>query len=347
LKILLSAGEVSGDAIGATLACALQAQVAHAELAGCAGDLMRGAGVRPLSDSVDFSHSGWASVASRLPILVWKAWRYLRVVDRFAPDLALLVDAPGLHGPLLGRLKRRGVPVAWVAPPQLWAWKNRRPAVLQGLHVYPSHAFEQEVLREAGALPHWWGYPGIRTPVVPSAQRDKLALFPGSRSAWRHRHTELFAQAAKLADLPLRTVFVHPAAVNGAGEAGSPSLRPSQVLPEAALALSLPGTATLETARWGIPTVVAARPGAFDLFVARRRLADGFRALPNRILSAEVFPEHYAEQANAEYLARELHRVWSHRERIAQSLAGLEERLGESDAPIRIARHFLETLGKL
>jgi len=347
MKILLSAGEVSGDAIGAALAGAFTDELPGARLAGCCGDSMIRAGVRPLADAGDFSHAGWSSVLSHLPFLVWKAWRYLRALDAFGPDLALLVDAPGLHGPLLRRLRARKVPVAWVAPVQLWAWKNRRPPGLDGLHVYPSHEFELDSLREAGAIPHWWGYPGIRTLVEPSARRGKLALLPGSRSAWRGRHRDLFILAAKLADLPLETVLVHPRGDRTAEEAGLPCLSPSQVWPTAALALALPGTATLEAARWGVPTVVAARPGWLDLQLARRRLSDGFRALPNRIMSEEVFPEHYAHQANAQYLARELRRIWNHRERIACSLAGFEKRLGDADAPRCIARHFLETLGKV
>ena len=151
MRILLSAGEVSGDAIGSELAAAIHEEFPQAELAGCAGEAMLRAGVGPLAEAVDFSHAGWSSVLSRLPFLVWKAWRYLRAVDRFQPDLALVVDAPGLHGPLLRRLRSRGIPVAWVAPPQLWAWKNRRPGILDGLEVYPSHEFEQDSLRKAGA----------------------------------------------------------------------------------------------------------------------------------------------------------------------------------------------------
>jgi lipid-A-disaccharide synthase len=345
MRILLSAGEVSGDAIGSELAAAVHEEIPQAELAGCAGEAMLRAGVAPLAGAVDFSHAGWSSVLSRLPFLVWKAWRYLRAVDRFQPELALVVDAPGLHGPLLRRLRSCGIPVAWVAPPQLWAWKDRRPGILDGLEVYPSHEFEQDSLRMAGANPHWWGYPGARSAVTPSSPRDKLVLLPGSRSAWRRRHRELFIQAAEQADLPLETVLVRPDADSSGREAGLPCLSPSQAWGQAALALALPGTATLEAARWGVPTLVAAKPGWLDLQVARRRLSDGYRALPNRILSAEVFPEFYADQVDVPRLASELRCLWSRREAVRGQLEKFEEQLGEPGAARSISRHFLETLG--
>lgn len=341
MRILLSSGEVSGDAIGGRLADGFRRILPSAELAGCVGASMESAGVRALAGIEAFSHAGWVSVVSRLPWVVWNAWRYFREVDRFAPDLVVAIDAPGLHGPLLRRCARKGVRRAWVAPPQLWAWKNRSVPLLRGMDVYPAHEFEIPSLEGAGANAFWWGFPGERPEIRVPAERSLLALFPGSRPAWRRRHAQWFRDLARQADLPLEPVLVHPCPVSSGMEQGLRCLSPREALPGAALALCLPGTATLETAMWGIPTVVAARPGRIDLFLARDRLSKGSKALPNRILGAEVFPEFYADDASSERVVAALRESYRNRREIASGLDGLRESLGADDAPRRIAEHIL------
>lgn len=295
------------------------------------------AGVRPLADSSDFSHAGWQSVAVHAPRILWRALRYFARARSFAPDLVLVVDAPGLHSPLLDRFRRRGVRCAWVAPPQLWAWRNRRPKILGGLRVFPLHAFEVEALDRAGADPTWFGYPGSR-PSRTEGPRDLLALFPGSREAWRDRHARLFQEAAELAATGLQPVFVHPDPPSPR-ERGVPCLSPEQALPRAALALALPGTATLEIALHGIPAVVAARPGRLDAWMAGRRLSGGPYALPNRILETIAYPELLGRNVGASEIAGALREVGSrppHR-----LLEEIHAKLGAPNAAERIVRSLL------
>ncbi len=296
---------------------------------------MAAARVRPLADPAVFSHSGWESVLARAPRILWSAWRYLARASAYAPDLVVAVDAPGLHTPLLNGFRRKGVRCAWVAPPQLWAWRNRMPPVLRGLRVHPMHGFELDSLRRAGADPVWLGYPGPR-PRRADGIRDLLVLLPGSREAWRRRHARLFQEAARIADTGLEAVFVHPQPAWG-GECGLPCLRPEDALPRAALALTLPGTATLEIALQEVPAVVAARPGRLDAWLAGGRLAAGPFALPNRILGREVYPELLGPGIDPTDLSRALRSAWERGARDAE-LAGFRERLGPEDACDRVAR---------
>jgi len=335
LRILLSAGEVSGDRIGGLLATAIGAVDPSAELAGCAGRAMAAAKVRPLADPVVFSHSGWESILARAPRLLWSAWRYLARAKAFAPDLVVALDAPGLHTPLLNGFRRRGVRCAWVAPPQLWAWRDRNPPVLRGLRVHPMHEFEVGSLRGAGADPVWLGYAGPR-PARLEGKRDLLVLLPGSREAWRLRHARLFLEAARIADTGLEIVFVHPEPPSPT-ECGLPCLSPDEALPRAALALTLPGTATLEIALQEVPAVVAARPGLLDAWLAARRLSEGPFALPNRILGRAVYPELLGPGVRAKDLAQAL-RTGRERGSREPELHGFRERLGPSDACERIVR---------
>lgn len=335
MRILLSAGEVSGDRIGALLATAIAEIDPAAELAGCAGRAMAATGVRPLADPAVFSHSGWESVLTHAPRILWAAWRYLRSALAYAPDLVVAVDAPGIHAPLLDRFRRKGVRCAWVAPPQLWAWRDRRPSVLRGLRVFPLHEFEVDALREAGAEPLWHGYPGPRGSRQ-AGIRDLLVLLPGSREAWRRRHVPLFLEAAREADTGLEPVFVHPSPTSSR-ERGLACLSPEMAFPRAALALTIPGTATLEIALRGIPAVVAARPGRLDAWLGARRLSAGPFSLPSRILGRAIYPELLGPGIRSADIARALRLAREHGSR-EWDPAALRGRLGPEDACDRIAR---------
>ena len=290
MKILLSAGEVSGDRIGAELARALRRRIPGIELAGSTGPLMREAGVVNLCDAEVFAHAGWSSVVRDLPLLLFSGAAYLRRARDFAPDAVAAIDAPGLNGIVLDRFRHLGGARTWIAPPQLWAWKDRRPEVLRGMVVHPVHEFEVPALRLAGAHASWLGFPGEFAPRR-DGRRDRVALFPGSRPAWRLRHRGLFLEAARLALPHLEPVFAFPGAIEGDRELGVARLTPQEALSGAAVAISLPGSATLEIALEGVPAVVAARPTRFDAWMARRRLENGAVGLPNRILGRQVYPE--------------------------------------------------------
>lgn len=335
----ISAGETSGDRLGALLVHALRVRGGNLEFAGLAGPALRAAGVEPTGgDPSRFALAGWSAVLRDLPGLLMAGLRTLREARRYRPDLVVLVDSPGLHRPLLRALRRDGIRCVWLAPPQLWAWRSRSVPELGGLDVYPLHAFEVERLRLEGSQPHWFGFPGPRCEGRSLPGGDLLALLPGSRKSWKRRHLELFLEAANQSGLPLGTVVAIPE-----DRAPGPGEMPiGQALSRAALALAMPGTGVLETSMAGIPTVVAARPGRLDRWIAKRALVDGPLCLTNRILSDEVCPE-LLGTPTAQDLATALRSLWTRRDEVSARLERLHGALGSPDAVDRIAEHLLRT----
>jgi len=339
MRVWISAGEISGDRLAARLVDALGRQNPSLEFAGLAGPAMRAAGVDVKANAMDFALSGWSSVAPRLPWLVWNGLRMLREAKRFRPDLAVVVDSPGLHRPVLRAMRREGTRCAWLAPPQLWAWRDRVVPELRGLEAYPLHRFEAAALEKTGAHVHWFGFPGERRSFSFDDQvaMPNLALLPGSRPSWRARHEDLFREAAERAALPLRPIVAIPDGIcpkEGEGNVGD-------VLRESALALALPGTGVLEAALAGVPSVVAARPGAIDSWIARRRLVEGRFSLPNRILAEDLIPECLGNPTAIE-LADRLRSLWESRDAVRSRLARLHEEMGPQDAMDSIADDLLE-----
>lgn len=339
MRVWISAGETSGDRLGALLVGAMRQRRRDLEFAGLAGPALRAAGVEPLGgDPSRFALAGWSAVMRDLPGLLVAGLQVLREARKFRPDLVVLIDSPGLHAPLLRALRRDGIRCAWLAPPQLWAWRSRSVPALRGLDAYPLHAFEVERLRLEGAYPHWFGFPGPRSEFRPMPRGRLLALLPGSRRSWKGRHAGLFLEAATMAGLPLETVVAVPDHV--APDRGE--MRIGQVLSSASLALAMPGTGVLETSMAGIPTVVAARPGRLDRWIAKRSLAEGPLSLVNRILSEDVCPEHLGTPTALE-LATALRSLWIRREEVSERLERLQSSLGPADAVDRIAEHLLRS----
>lgn len=336
MRIWLSAGEVSGDALGGLLAESLRRALPEVRLAGIAGQAMRVQGVEPCLDALRFAHAGWSSIVRSLPALALDIRKVGKALEVFAPDLFVAIDAPGLNRILLRKASSMGVRVAWLAPPQLWAWRSRRIPELAGMDVYPLHSFEVDALSKAGARPHWYGYPGKRPERERSPEERILALLPGTRPAWRERHELLFREAARCSGLDLEVVVAVPAGRSPvAGE-----MPVEQALDRAALVLAMPGTGVLEACSRGIPTLVAASPGRFDLWLARRRVASGPLSLPNRILGRQVLPE-LLEGPDAQQLGSALRDLWHRREELSSLGNDLRERMGDAGAMGRIARDLL------
>jgi len=128
LKIMIVAGESSGDTHASKLVRAMRESDTSADLQffGAAGLKMRMEGVEAVVESDDLSIVGLAEIAVALPIFL-KAFRDLRdVAMSRRPDVVILVDFPEFNLKLARALKRKGFRVVYYISPQLWAWRKYR-----------------------------------------------------------------------------------------------------------------------------------------------------------------------------------------------------------------------------
>jgi len=330
-RLLVSAGEVSGDRIAAEFLRSVRPSRKDLETAGCGGDRLAEAGTRLFLRQERINFVGWSGPLAHLPHLWLDQRRFLAEAARWRPDSVLLVDSPGWNRPLLRWARTRGLPVRWIAPPQLWAWKDRKAAYLRNLPVQPLFAFERPWLEHWGAKVDWRGFP--RSPVALSDRTGPLALMPGTRKAlWRH-HLPRFAQAAELLGLPARVAvpsvpsleFDRLCQILGLGWELAATL-----LPRAEGCLAVPGTGCLEAVRHGVPLVAGAAPGGLDGMLAARLLSEGSRLLPNRVLGRTLAEEFYGEAANPVSLASSLETAIVRAQDFREAREELEERLGPS-----------------
>jgi lipid-A-disaccharide synthase len=212
LRLLISAGEASGDLHGGSLLAALRRLAAPAALEcfGMGGQALRANGCDTVVDAKDVAVVGLVEVLSHLPRIYRQFRRLLAQVDRRRPDAAVLIDFPEFNFRLARQLHRRGIPVVYYISPQLWAWNQGRVKLVRRyvrkmLVIFP---FEQEFYARHGIEARFVGHPLASAPEgapaaltaaqtgppqdapLPSAamkDATRIALLPGSR----HKEIEL------------------------------------------------------------------------------------------------------------------------------------------------------------
>ena len=209
-RVLISAGEASGDLYAALLVGELRRLWPDTEFFGCTGPRMRSAGVEAVVDAASLAVVGLVEVVAHIP-RIYGEYRKLAAaaLDR-QPDLAILTDSPDFHLRLARRLRRQGTPVVYLVAPQVWAWRKGR---LHGMrrdlrHILCLFPFEEEFFRGRGLAATYIGHP-LSGLVKPSLSRNAffqkhrlppsrplISVMPGSRRGEAARHMPALVDAA-------------------------------------------------------------------------------------------------------------------------------------------------------
>jgi len=225
LRILLSAGEASGEMYGAELIAALrEMHGSNFECFGLGGERMREAGCELVVDARAVAVVGLFEVLGHLPRIYGEFHRLLAEVDRRLPDVAVLIDFPDWNLRLAKQLHRRGIPVVYYVSPQLWAWRKWRVKLVQRyvtkmLVIFP---FERDFYARHGVQAEFVGHPLSDLEQSQISREDFaqrwgfdsarrwIALLPGSRR--KELRMNLPAMLAAAARLGPEFEFVLPVA---------------------------------------------------------------------------------------------------------------------------------------
>ena len=173
IKVLVSAGEASGDLYAASLVATLRRHLPGVTFFGCAGPRMQAEGVRVIVDAHSLAVVGLFEVFSHLPRIYGEFRRLIAAARSEKPDFAILTDSPDFNLRVARELETLGVPVIYLVAPQVWAWrKGRLPGIRKTVHkllcLFP---FEEPYFREHGIDAHYIGHPLTRL-VRPSLDRE-------------------------------------------------------------------------------------------------------------------------------------------------------------------------------
>src|SRR5580698_3720173 len=210
-RILVSAGEASGDLYAALVVEELRRLWPDAEFFGCTGPRLRAAGVTTVVDAASLAVVGLVEVVAHLPRIHREYRKLLAAADEKKPDLAILADSPDFHLRVARQLHSRGVPVAYLVAPQVWAWRKGRLKTMRRVlrHVLCIFPFEEDFFARQGVSATYIGHP-LAGLVKPAMTRDAffrkhgldlarplVAVLPGSRRGESTRHLPALMDAAE------------------------------------------------------------------------------------------------------------------------------------------------------
>ncbi len=299
MKIFVGAGEPSGDRILAALLQGLRAKLPEFELRGFGGPLSAARGLDSSAPFHELAVNGISDVLWNFPRLSFVYLRLRRELRRFRPDLVLLVDYPGMNVGLASWARRLGIPVQYVAPPQLWAYRDpaRRLArlrrALRGASLQTLFPFEKEFYAPWDGMITSGHFFPVSAETGPRG--DRLLLCPGSRRAVLRRNLPRWLNRLSAATRNV-AVLVPPYLGDETrrlcrGFSAEVMTDPETAYARAARSLAFPGTITLELFLRGIPTEVWAIVDSLTLWAGRRTLLPPWIALPNLLLGKSVLPE--------------------------------------------------------
>ncbi|MBK8341080.1 MAG: lipid-A-disaccharide synthase [Flavobacteriales bacterium] len=365
-RVYIIAGEASGDLHASNLVKALRRAHPEVHLRGWGGDRMAAAGVDVVKHIRELAFMGFAEVVMNLRTILRNITFCKEDITAFAPDVIVLVDYPGFNLRIAEFAKRAGIPVFYYISPQVWAWKAGRARQIKRDvdHLAVILPFEKAWYAERGMEVEFVGHPLLdaieeegRSPLRPlpgGSTAPVIALLPGSRlqevsrmlpvmlraSASFNDHQRVVAAAPSLPDEAYRELI-------GGQDVVMVRDRTYDVLRMAKAALVTSGTATLETALFGVPEAVCYSGGALNVWLAKRLVNVPFISLVNLIMEREVVREMIQEDLTAEKLRAELDRLLHdapYRERMVRDLYDLRARLGGPGASEKAARSLWKIL---
>lgn len=373
-RVLIIAGEASGEARAARLVEELRARHPEVSFKGIGGERMRAAGVDTLVDCREMAVLGLIEVLRHYRRIKGVLERMRTLLREERPDLLILVDYSGFNLRLAPTAKALGIPVMYYISPQVWAWRRKRvyrirEVVDQMVVVFP---FEVALYEQAGVPVHYVGHPlldeahsgldrdGALREFGLDPARPAIGLFPGSRRNELQRLLPTLLDAAERIHAARSEVqFLLPQA-STLDRAEIDTLLAGYSLPVTVVQnrfydvtracdaiATASGTATLEIALMGVPLVVVYRISGLSFRIMRRLIKLKHIALCNIVAGEEVAKELLQDEVTAERVSAELLRLLEprvHAETV-ERLARVRETLGEPGAAARAAAVAAGMLG--
>ncbi|HQQ77640.1 MAG TPA: lipid-A-disaccharide synthase [Thermoanaerobaculia bacterium] len=378
MRLLVVAGEVSGDQHASSLLAALRPRVPSLDVFGVGGEGMKAAGARLLAHQKDLAIIGLVEAFSKIRFARRLIHALVAEASREKADAAVLIDSPDFNLPLAKRLAKAGVPVVFYVSPQVWAWRRRRARTIAriGRAVLVLFGFEKRWYdaRGLGERVTWVGHPLVdaaarelaRPAAPPPAGVRRVVLMPGSRKGEVKSILPVLRDAVEIlrkSARNLEVVLVQADSIPRAlfGEIVGESLATwhlvsgdhLSLLRDSDVLLVASGTATVEGLLARVPMVVVYKVHPVTFWVARRIVKVPHVAMANIVsddgTGRRTVPELLQGDATAENVAAEAERFLADAALAADTRARLAKGaadLGPPGAGARTAEALLAALGQ-
>jgi lipid-A-disaccharide synthase len=366
------AGEASGDLHGAHVVEALLRIDPDISVSGAGGLAMKKAGASIVLDIKELSIMGVTAVLLKAPQVLKSLSRIKRLLAHTRPDLLILIDFPDFNLHLAGYAKKLGLKVLYYISPTVWAWRpNRIKKIKKRVdHMAVILPFEKSIYDKHGIPATYVGHPLLDDAVLQPMHRKapflaapyRIALLPGSREEEVERLLPDMVEAVRLLQRQYKDLNVtiscapsiDPHRLQEMADAGG--VEKLQIVSEPVgaifgkcdLAVVASGTASLEAAIYGIPTVVVYQVSGFNYWLAKKLVDTPHIGLANLIARERIFPELVQEEATAENIATVVQGLLndpSTYEKMLRDIDRVQELIGTPGASDRVAAIACRMMG--
>ncbi len=374
---MMIVGDPSGDIHASHVVSALRMEHPDSENFGVGGKRMTDAGFVSLVPIERMAVMGFFEVLKHLGFFAKVNQRLMEEIERRKPQVIVLVDYPGFNIRLAQRIRRRFPPGSSYQPkllyyisPQVWAWKPGRVKTLAQVLDYMAvvFPFEVDIYREAGLPVEFVGHPLLDLPLPRSKealfeqaglQPDGIpvALLPGSRiqeverhlpvfikafEALQDKHSRLFALVAASDNVPVSAYETH---TTGHDRVVLLQGWTREIMAHCQAACVVSGTATVETAMFGTPSVIVYKANPLTYWIAKRVVRVPYIGMVNILAGSRIVEELLQKQVTPENVSKELELLLfneGYRQDMISNLGKIREQLGQPESGQRVARKILE-----
>ena len=373
MKLYVIAGEASGDLHGSNLMKALLQENPNLSFRFWGGDRMAQVGGQPRKHIKELAFMGFIEVLLNLGTILKNIKFCKNDILDFQPDALILIDYPGFNLRIAKWAKQNNIRVLYYISPQIWAWKQNRGHLIREVvdEMYCILPFEQQFYKKFNVNAHFVGHPLID--AIAQFQENEfdkqrflleneldsrpiLAILPGSRKQEIAVKLPIMLGAAqKYADSHQIVIAGAPNQDRGYYQSVTGQFSGKIVfgltydlLSSSDLALVTSGTATLETALFGVPQVVCYKGSPISYHIAKRLIKVQYISLVNLILNRELVTELIQHECNATRMQEELDKIVSGEKAnfIRKGYLELQTQLGGIGASQRTAQHMLKSITK-
>lgn len=362
MKYYVIAGEASGDLHGSNLMKAIRENDAQAEFRCWGGDLMQEQGGELVKHYRSLAFMGFIEVIANLRTIIKNIKFCKDDILQWKPDALIFIDYPGFNLRIAEFAKQESIKTIYYISPQIWAWKESRIHKIKRdidkmLVILP---FEKEFYHKWGMEVDFVGHPlldeiGTRKWIDDSWKKKHqipenkklIALLPGSRKQEIDTMLPIMIEATKgmddyhflLAIAPSQAIEAYTSHLDSRSNITHIQGETYAILSASSGALVTSGTATLETAIFGVPEVVCYKANKVSYWIARQLIKVKYISLVNLVMDREIVKELIQDDLNPKQLKSELLKILEsdEREKMLESFVELKQKLGGEGASYNAA----------
>ena len=343
-KIIIIAGEASGDNIGANLINSITDLGINAQFSGIGGNKMIAHSFKSIHPMNELSVMGWTEVLPKIFQIKKCFDKTTKHIIDTKPDIIITIDYPGFNFSLVKKLREKyklKIPIIHYVAPTVWAYNPQR---VNFVAKYFTHQililpFEKQYFDAANFPSTFVGHPITQEKIEKVKKehiektynlspKDKIiTVMPGSRKGEVKQHIKIFSAVIKklnqrhsnlkifIPTLPHLVPFIKSLLPNDHQYIISDKLETKQhLLQHSKAAIIKSGTSSVEVMNYKVPMVVAYKMNFITSIIIRSKVKCKFASICNLLFNKEIIPEHLLEKCIIDNIFNDIDNIISSKE---------------------------------